>query len=49
MNYLTDNLKSWADHEAMITDHANESYYLPDLKRKMFKSSAADLKKLAHF
>jgi len=32
VSYLAENVKNWADHEAMITDHSNESYYLPEIK-----------------
>lgn len=34
LNYLVENLALWSSHQTMITDHSNESYYLPEIKRE---------------
>jgi hypothetical protein len=33
-DYLVDNLKNWADSQSMLTNHSNESYYLPEIKKE---------------
>jgi len=34
MDYLRDNLKTFADHSSMLTNPSNEAYYLPAIKKE---------------
>jgi len=44
LDYLVENLTRWSQNQTLITDHSNESYYLPEIKREDIRAFCEGMK-----